>query len=192
MHALPVADMQGAAALPALPSWFNEQEAQQRPAASQAYARRHALTQAPAQPQHHAASALPPTSLHGYPEMPSLDALTGDPQSRPALPPQEVRVTNQVALDMPHLQPGAGCDHSHAAVPQGHAPVPTSVDIRTVYLSTKVMSEFMAYAKVRLRSNLVQRATVHVFPTLRLRIALGCTRRRPRSTWTCNTICSFV
>ena len=63
-------------------------------------------------------------------------------------------MTNQVAMELPHLPPGACCDHAPPAAPvlgQGHGPVPTSVDIRTVYLSTKVMAEFMAYAKVRAR-----------------------------------------
>ena len=68
---------------------------------------------------------------------------------------QELEVTNQVAMEVPDIGPQATCDHIHHAAdalpapPSGKTKHKSEVGIRTVYLSVKVMHEFMAFAKVR-------------------------------------------
>lgn len=75
--------------LAALPAWMTEASAGPRPAASHAFAQRHALTQ-PVQLPQASATGPPPPSGPGYPRMPDLDLLTvtGDPQRTLTLPPQ--------------------------------------------------------------------------------------------------------
>ena len=140
--------------LPALPAWMSSSDAAPRPAASRQYAQRHALMQQSAGTQNHvAASPSAPQPLHKYPDMPSLDALTGDPQKTPPLPPHAMSVTNQEVAALPEIGPGATCDHAHVAPPQ--APVatdqpviPAAAGVRNVYVASNLMKAFLEYAKV--------------------------------------------
>lgn len=79
-----------------------------------------------------------------------------------------MRVENQLAMDLPDIPHGVSCGHCHAepspALP-GPDLVPFSVDIRNVYIATKLMHEFMEYAKVRARPAFVSH---RCFPTLSL------------------------
>jgi hypothetical protein len=61
-----------------------------------------------------------------------------------------MEVSNQVAMDIPDIGPGSVCDHNHSGptMGQGHQPIPTAVDVRNVYIASKLMSEFMHYAQV--------------------------------------------
>jgi hypothetical protein len=66
-------------------------------------------------------------------------------------------VTNQVVHEVPLVEPGATCDCAHvephmpSAVPgeSTHSVLHAAKGLRSVFISTKLMSEFLHYAKVR-------------------------------------------
>jgi hypothetical protein len=65
---------------------------------------------------------------------------------------QEMPVRNQVALEVPIVEPGATCDCAHTPsvveAESTHKVVPAPEQMRSVFISTKLMSEFLHYAKV--------------------------------------------
>jgi hypothetical protein len=68
---------------------------------------------------------------------------------------QEMAVTNQAVHDVPLVEPGATCDCAHVPAVPNAVPVETTQSVlhvveemRKVFVSTKLMSEFLQYAKV--------------------------------------------